>query len=347
MNVQKKLRFAIIGAGTIAQSYAEAFAINSLAEVVAVADVRLDAARRLAAQFSAPAYGSHGALLAGRSFDAALVCTTPATHCPIVLDLMRTGKHVLCEKPLAIDVPSARRMLQAAREAGTWLTMGSKFRYVDDVVKSKHYIAQGLIGEVVSIENAFTSRVEMAKRWHANPAESGGGVIIDNGTHSVDIVRYLTGPIVTIAASEAARFQQLPVEDTAHVVARTEHNVLAAIDLSWSINKQTESYIRVCGSDGTIALDWIGSKYCSAHGGTWVRFGNGYNKVAALGAQLDNFCRAIKGEEPLLITAEDALASVETITAAYRSLRSHRWVTVRSEELLKQPLSGFAAAGGS
>lgn len=345
--MQTKVKFAIIGAGTIAQSHAEAFAVSTIAEVVAVADVLPEPARRLAANLGAQAFGSYPELLAGCQFEAALVCTPPATHCPIVLDLVHAGKHVLCEKPLAIDAASARRMLHGAREAGVVLTMGSKFRYVEDVVQTKHFITTGLIGEVLSIENAFTSRIDMSKRWHADPAVSGGGVIVDNGTHSVDIVRFLGGPIVTIAASEAARIQRLAVEDTAHVVARTDQNVLAAIDLSWSLNKRSESYIRVCGSEGTISLDWMGSKYCSAHDGTWVRFGSGYNKIAALNAQLDNFCRAIKHQEPLLITPEDALASVETITAAYKSLRGHRWVTVQTEEQPARQVGTFAVAAGS
>jgi len=339
-----KVKFAIIGAGAIAQSYAKAFVLSTSARVVAVADPHVDAGRRLAAELSAKRFTSHSTLLAALDFDAALICTPPATHYPIALDLIQRGKHLLCEKPLSIDVLSARHMLNAAREAGVTITMASKFRYVEDVIHARRLMETGLIGEILSLENTFTSHVDMTKRWNSNPAVSGGGVIIDNGTHSVDIVRFLCGPIVTIAASEAARTQRLAVEDTAHLVARTNHNVLASIDLSWSLNKHNDSYVSVCGSGGTISLDWSGSKYRSIHGDTWVRFGTGYDKVQALGAQLDNFCRAVQGLEPLCITPEDALASVETVAAAYTSLRSHRWATTRADDLV-QPLSSLVAAG--
>jgi predicted dehydrogenase len=340
----QKMKFAIIGAGTIAKAYAQAFAASPLADVVAVVDVRMDAARRLALECGARAFGSHRALLAGQGFDAALICTPPATHCPIALTLMQHGKHVLCEKPLSIDVPSAKRMLKAAGEAGVTIAMGSKFRYVDDVIQTKRLLENGLIGEVLSLENAFTSHVDMSKRWNSNPIVSGGGVIIDNGTHSVDIVRFLCGPIVSIAAAEAARVQQLAVEDTAHLVARTDTDVLASIHLSWSLNTRSDCYVRVSGSEGTISVDWSGSKYCSIQGDRWVRFGKGYDKFQALGAQINNFCGAIMDRETLLITPEDALASVETVAAAYESLRSHRWLAAGADDLVK-PLPSLAAAG--
>src|SRR5579864_1621616 len=94
--------FAIIGAGAIAQAYAKAFAVSSWAQVVAVADTRLDAARKLASDLGARPFHSHTALLAHQRFDAALICSTPATHCAIALELMHDGKHVLCEKPLSV-----------------------------------------------------------------------------------------------------------------------------------------------------------------------------------------------------------------------------------------------------
>ncbi len=172
----------------------------------------------------------------------------------------------------------------------------------------------------------------MAGRWHANPAVSGGGVIIDNGTHSIDILRYLCGPVTAVAAYEGARVQQLPVEDTAHVVARTSLGVLASIDLSWSCNQETDNYLRVCGTQGAITLGWARSRYRHGEGNGWISFGSGYNKFDALREQLDNFCRSLRGEEQLLITQQDALASVEAIAAAYRSLRCDRWIPIDSME---------------
>jgi len=325
-----KIRFALIGAGGIAQGYLKAFAASDNAELVAVADTDLEAAAHAADASGARVFDSHLSLLRAGGFDAALICTPPASHAPIALELLRCGIHVLCEKPFSTDVASARRMLHVAERAGVTLTMASKFRYVGDVIQAQAFIASGLLGEVLTFENSFTSQVAMAGRWHANPVVSGGGVIIDNGTHSIDILRYLCGPVSAVAAYEGVRVQGLPVEDTAHVVARTTRGVLASIDLSWSCNQETDNYLRVCGTSGAISLGWARSRYRHGDGRGWISFGSGYSKLDALREQLDNFCNALRGEEQLLITPEDALASVEAIAAAYRSLRCDRWIPIDS-----------------
>jgi predicted dehydrogenase len=186
----------------------------------------------------------------------------------------------------------------------------------------------GILGELILFENAFTSRVDMAGRWNADPAVSGGGVLIDNGTHSIDIVRFFLGPIGEVMAMEGKRAQQLDVEETAQVFLRSTEGVIGTIDLSWSLDKSLDNYIQIYGSHGEIHIGWRGSAYRQVSSPDWVPFGTGYDKVAAMGGAVDNFCRAVIGIEPLLITSEDALASVAVVDKAYASMRANHWVPV-------------------
>jgi predicted dehydrogenase len=183
----------------------------------------------------------------------------------------------------------------------------------------------------------------MSRRWNSVLAISGGGVLIDNGTHSVDIIRYLLGPISSIQTLEGRRVQKLPVEDTVRIHAKTVTGTLAAVDLSWSINKQTPWFVSIYGTEGTVLVGWGESKYKRDADKEWTVFGKGYNKVQAFTDQIQNFCKAIQGTESLLITSEDALASVDAIETAYESLRRDHWVAVPTdplrESLLKPALA--------
>jgi len=219
-------------------------------------------------------------------------------------------------------------MLEVAAHNGVILTMASKFRFVDDIIRAKSIVASGIIGDVVLFENSFTSHVDMSARWNSDPAVSGGGVLIDNGTHSVDLMRYFLGSVAEVQAIEGRRLQQLPVEDTVRLIVRTSGGIMGTIDLSWSIQKDQDEYVSLYGTAGTIHVGWKVSRYRRLAGGEWSVFGDGYDKVRALGAQLDNFGRALLGEERLMITPEDALASVEVIGAAYDAMRASRWVGI-------------------
>ena len=325
------LKFGLIGAGGIAQAYAQAFEGCPGAALAAVADVRADAARALAEPAKSPAFSSYEALLSdGPHLDAVVVCTPPNTHEEIVTACAQRGLHVLCKKPFALDSASARRMVDAAERAGVKLTMASKFRYVEDVIKAKSIVTSGILGEIILFENAFTTRVDMANRWNSDPAVAGGGVLIDNGTHSVDLLRYFLGPLAEVQAVEGKRVQGLRVEDTARVFVRSVGGVMGSIDLSWSINKELDSYLNIYGSQGTIFVGWKESRYRQTGSRDWVVFGKGYNKLQAFRSQIVNFADAIRGDRPLLIRAEDAVASVEVIEAAYRSLNQPHWVDVET-----------------
>jgi predicted dehydrogenase len=323
------VRFALVGAGGIAQTYAQALESCDAARLVAVADIRAEAARALAERFDCPHFDGYRSLAEqGPPYDAVIVCTPPNTHEEISVPFLQRGTHVLCEKPFALDAASARRMLDAARHGSVRLTMASKFRYVDDVVRAKSIVASGILGEIILFENAFTSRVDMAARWNADPAVSGGGVLIDNGAHSVDLMRYFLGPLADVQVIEGKRVQGLSVEDTVRIFVHSSGGVMGSIDLSWSISKELDSYLSIYGSQGTVLVGWKESKYRQISSRDWVVFGRGYDKVQAFRSQIINFARTLRGEDLLRITAEDALASVEVIEAAYQSLRQQHWTNI-------------------
>ena len=326
-----KMRFGLVGAGAIAQTWCQALEHSQLAQLVGIVDVRREVAAAVAERMKCQPFSDPAELMDGARPEAVVLCTPPITHPELCSWFLSRGIHVLCEKPLAVGLDEARAMCDAAERSEALLTMASKFRYVSDVVEAKSIVSSGLIGDVVLFENAFTSRVDMTHRWNADPEISGGGVLIDNGTHSVDILRYFLGPLVELQVIEGKRVQDIPVEDTVRMFARSAGGVMGSIDLSWSLNKDLPNYLSIYGSQGTVHVGWKESKYRRASDDKWTVFGNGYDKFQAFGSQLNNFVRAARGEEAPLITLADALASVEVIEAGYDAMWRAAWVPVENQ----------------
>lgn len=337
--IAKKMRFGLIGAGAIANTYLQAFAQSTTAELVGVTDVREEAAKAVAERMNCRAFTSYEEMCEETGCEAAVVSTPPITHPEICCWLLGQGIHVLCEKPLAIGPDEARAMVAAAEQSTATLKMASKFRHVSDVIEAKSIVSSGMIGEVILFENAFTSRVDMKSRWNSDPIIAGGGVLMDNGTHSVDVMRYFLGPIVEIQVVEGRRVQDIPVEDTVRVFVRSESGVMGTIDLSWSLNKELPYYLSVYGSEGTLHVGWKESKYRRAEDAQWTVFGRGYDKLQAFSSKLDNFVLSIHGKAQPTITLQDALASVEVIDAAYDAMRRSQWASIGTD--LSQSVSVF------
>jgi predicted dehydrogenase len=317
------LRCALVGLGQIGTTHLEAMRVGG-AELVAVADPR-EAARAVAKEKGLRAFAEARDPELTALVDAVVIATPPATHHELACHFLEHGVHVLCEKPLALCAREACGMLELARGRGLELMMASKFRYVGDVVEAHGLIESGVVGAPVVFENTFSGKVSMKERWNAKKAVSGGGVLIDNGTHSVDIARYLLGPLREVHALLGPSLQGLEVEDTARLSFRTDGGAFGSADLSWSLQKENESYVAIYGQTGTLVLGWKGSRYRREGSSGWVAFGEGYDKLRCLRAQFANFVEVIRGRERPRITSADALASVEVIEAAYASAAESRW----------------------
>ncbi len=327
-----KLKFGLVGAGGIAQAYAQAFNESICCKLVAVADIREEAGSALAEIVGGVSYNDYKQL-ADVELDAVIVATPPATHAEMACFFMEHNIPVLCEKPLTTNVADAERMIAEAEKAQVQFTMASKFRYCDDVVKAKSILASGVLGQVLQFENAFTAKVDMSKRWNSDAEISGGGVLIDNGTHSVDIIRYFLGGIDSVLVVDAGGTQNLTVDENVKMFAKTRDGVTASVDLTWGINKELPYFISIYGTNGTLHIGWRESKYKLNSSPDWTVFGGGYDKVASFKGKIENFANALRGKEDLFITPADALASVQVIDAAYKSMNQNLWQPVVEKKM--------------
>ncbi len=322
------IRVAIVGAGAIARAHADALAASPHFELVYVVDVDAMRASELADKFGARAATSIDALTDG-SVDAAIVSTPPVTHRDVTIALLEAGVHVLCEKPFALERRNAYEMAETAKRCGRVLTMATKFRFVNDLTIARDAIAAGKIGTLYRVTNVFASPVDMSGRWNTDPAFSGGGVIIDNGTHSVDIMRYILGPIESVRAIESTKERAYPaVEDTGRIEVLSAGGVFGRIELSWSEQSAGPWFISILGSRGGIDIGWKGSRRRFDGASEYTAFGAGYDKMAAFAGQIADFAAAIRGERPTTTSLDEAVASVDVIDAAYASMRADRWIAV-------------------
>ena len=322
------IRVAIVGAGAIARAHADALAASPHFSLVTVVDVDAARAAALADKFGARSATTIDALTDG-SVDAAIVSTPPVTHRDIAVTLLEAGVHVLCEKPFALGRRNAYAMAEAAKRCGRVLTMATKFRFVNDLTIARDAIAAGKIGKLYRVNNVFASPVDMSGRWNVNPEFSGGGVLIDNGTHSVDIMRYIIGPIESVRAVEATRSRAYAnVEDTGRIEVLSVGGVYGRIDLSWSEQSPSPWFISILGSRGGIDIGWKGSRRRFDGASDYTQFGAGYDKIAAFAGQVADFAAAIRGERPTTTSLDEAVASVDVIDAAYASMQADRWIAV-------------------
>jgi predicted dehydrogenase len=318
-------RVGLIGAGGIGRAHADAAAALGSGILSAVADIDRGAAEAVATEHGvdAPAVRE---LADPDRFDLVVVASPPATHPDLVESLLRAGVPVMCEKPLAVDLAAAQRLADLSAETGTPLTMATKFRFVDDVIQTREMIQSGDLGEILKVEVTFAGRVDMTGRWNSRPEIAGGGVLIDNGTHGVDLVRYLVGEIVEVSAVAGPSGQATEVEDSATLLARTKAGALAEVDLTWSYRRLSPVYCSVLGTEGGVEISWQGARGWTRDTTEPFGFGSGYSKIDSLRDNLAAVLSALAAGSSPPVTTADAVAAAAAIEAGYASLRSGNWI---------------------
>ena len=326
----KPIHLALIGCGTIAKTHLEAIAKVSRIKLCLIQDIRETEGLETAKQNHCDFTKNSEDVFRGKDIDAVLICAPPATHFAFAKQALEAGKHLLCEKPFTTCLRDAEEIKKISEKSDRSVMMASKFRFVKDVIAAKKFVESGIIGDVILSEVIFCSVVNMENRWNSDPTIAGGGVLIDNGSHAVDVIRYLVGPIQSVYAQAGKKTQKSAVEDTARLHFETKDHIIGMVDLSWSLYKHTPNFVNIFGTRGTIEVGWAQSLIWDAKEKTSKVFGQGYQKLDAFVKQMEHFADCIQGKVKPILGIDDAIESVRVIETAYTSIREKKWLEVLS-----------------
>ena len=244
------MRFGLIGAGAIGKIRADALAKSPVTELVAVSD--LDEARARAAAPGAKFFKDANVLIAAADVDAVIISTPPQLHESLAAAAASAGKHALVEKPMAATPEVCERMIRAARDARTLLTVGYNHRYFDAMKLMRDVVASGDIGTLSHVR-AYTGHSGLAEfkaPWMYDKQVMGGGALMDNGTHIIDLTRYIIGDPTEVFGVATHKVWNLGVEDEGIALLRTADGVTASIEASWHEWRGYRFHVEAYGDRG-------------------------------------------------------------------------------------------------
>jgi predicted dehydrogenase len=314
-------------------AYSYAAAINELddALLVGIADHDPNRASECAAKFATQAFKSYADLLAS-DVDAVVIGAENVRHRELCEMAAASGKHVLCEKPLATTTADGEAMVAACRSAGVQLMTAFPCRFSPAMARLKATLDGGQAGPVLAVRG--TNRGRCPFGWFVDKALSGGGAVIDHTVHVTDLMRWITGrEVVEVYAETSNRMFGADFDDIGFLTMQFEGGVFATLDSSWSRPKSFPTWgdvtMNVTCEKGVLSLDMFAQNliaYSDRTGGAnWIPWGSNIDLL-----MLDAFVKAVLNGAPVPITGEDGLRAVDVALAAYRSAECGEPVTVRA-----------------
>jgi len=336
--MRKRTRVGIIGTGGVSEEHYRGY-LRSGAEVFAIAEVNERLLRRRRREWEVRhAVRDFRELLQMEEVDAVSVCTPNSWHHPMTLQAAAAGKHVFCEKPIAMSLELAREMVDACRRAGVKLQVNHRLRASQAAARARKILADGGVGKLTFI------RLRQAHDWagaervadsFGKRDQAGGGTLLDNGVHLMDLLRYFGGEVSEVFARLATLKFDVEVEDTAVVSVRFASGALGAVECAWTATGWEEGFwlYGTCGAleyTNRVGRNVEPVLYHARRDGTrhaWqcadvdeYRFGTENTHAQSVAA----FLAAIRDDAPVLCTGEDGLEAVRLVLSAYESAEADR-----------------------
>lgn len=345
------LKCAVIGCGTVAPIHTESFLSQDNVEVAWACDLVEDKARRLADKYGIDhVTADYHEVLADESVNCVTICTDHASHSPITVAALDSGKHVLCEKALAANKEGLDAMF-AAHEHRQNLVFGAIFQHRFDSIGRmlKRIVSEGAFGELLTaclqMRCLRTKEYYRADKWRGTWAQEGGAVLINQAIHYIDLLAWIMGGVESLCGTHAniTHGDAIEAEDTAVAALRFRCGALGSLEatssshLGWeptlsiqgttgSIDIRNNNAFRVVFKDKTIEkriTDEL-SVCCDAHGVQAAKshYGTGH------AAQIADFVEAIRDGRKPFVPADQARHAVDIVLAIYESNRKGGWVKI-------------------
>jgi predicted dehydrogenase len=347
-----KIGYGIIGCGNIAPVHAAAVAQIPQAKLVAVSDVRAENAQRLAAQYGAEPYTDYREMLKRSDLHAVSLCVPSGMRAEITEDCARAGKHVLSEKPLEVTTKRIDRMIRATDKAGVLLGCIFQSRFAEGPQRVKQAVDQGRFGRLV-LGNAYikwyrSQEYYRSGAWRGTWKLDGGGALMNQGIHTVDLLLWMMGPVRWVCAeTKCIAHEGLEVEDLATAHLEFAHGALGTIEGSTAAWPGHPARVEIHGTDGSAVLEdgkivfWKFrtrkpiDKTIEAAMARESELGSGAGdplaalKIEGHRRQIADFVQAIRQGRKPTIDGREGRVAVAFLEHLYRSARLHKRVAVR------------------
>lgn len=354
--MEKKIKVGIIGVGGISSVHIKGYLALDNVELYAFCDIDEEKLKRKGERFGVDRlYTDYNKMLSELpELDAVSVCTWNAAHAPCTIAALNAGKHVICEKPMAMNVEEAMAMKEAAERNGKLLMIGFVRRFGNDCTVLKDFVDNGELGDIYYAKASYLRRNGAPGGWFGDKERSGGGPMIDLGVHVIDLVRYLMGrpkPVSVYGATfdKLGDFSQIKgkngawksetkgeeifnVEDLACAMIRFDNGAVLNIDASFTLHTQKgEDGISLFGTKGGAKLD-PELKIAKEINGYLVNVGLDIKTGLDFGGLFENeikhFVDCITKGVPCRAPAEDGVELMKILCAVYESARIGKAVEI-------------------
>jgi predicted dehydrogenase len=326
-----KVRIGVLGTGVIIRDYHMlTLQNNPKAEVVAAGNLHTGSLERLARDFAIPStYTDFADMARDPNIDAVVIGLPNYLHAPVTIQMLEAGKHVLCEKPMAMTVAEGKKMIEAARRADRRLMIAHMWRFDREILGLRDVVASGRLGKVFKVKSHAIWLYEgpRPQSWFVQRKTAGGGALADMGVHSIDTLRFVLGGArpTKVFANVGTYFQDIELDDTATLLLEFEGGIAGLIEAGWYhlYADGLEGYTQVYGTKGYARA--LPSELHSYIEGVWsvtrpkMPVRQQQCDLPMYQAQMDYFIDCVLNDVEPTPGGVDGLWAMRVLEAAYRS----------------------------